>query len=258
MTLAKEKLDKLPAFAEELITIAEEVFRNRIKCADDDHMGVMAIAFSAKQAEHLISVQVLVGARRYSDAAIIARVMLEGMALLIWSWKAPKQRARDWRAYSLVFDLQTLRSKQAAGERVDQGVEEELLRRLAEEGSQFLKKGGDPVDPASYKLKWHLDDDDKGLRVIDILRDLDDPMLVDLYGDLSNWIHWNAKGIAPGLKREGDVVRINWSQNHWGSLALAAGFQALFQSLEVLSAHLHLGYAERLTGLRKRYVEALS
>jgi hypothetical protein len=258
MTFPPEKFNNLRRFTDELLTIGQTVFRDRVKCPDADHLGMMSITFSAKQAEHMLSVQTLVDARRFADASVIARVMLEGLALLIWSNRAPDERPRAWRAYSLVFDLQTLRSKQATGMMLDADVEQDLLDRLTHEASQFLRQGGDPTDPASYKARWHLDDEGKGLRITDILKDLNDPKLVDLYGELSNWIHWNAKGIGSGLKRDGDLVRIDWSAQYRGALALAVGFQSLFQSLEVLDSRLHLGYAEKLDDLRRRYVAALS
>ena len=198
---------------------------------EENHLGVMAITFSAKQAEHLISIQILVRERRYADASIIARVMIEGMALLLWSAKSPNDRPRDWRSYALVFDLETVRAKQAAGEKVDTEFEEELLKRLAVEGAQFLKKDANPKEPDSYKPRWHLGEDKKGVTITAILRELANAVIVDLYGDLSDWIHWNAKGIGGGLKRDGNVVHVSWTTNNWGALALAAGFQALFQSL---------------------------
>src|SRR3989442_468384 len=119
MAVPAEKIDKFVQFAEELINLAGEFFRDRIKCGDEDYLGVMAITFSAKQAEHLISIQALVRERRYSDASVIARVMIEGMALLLWSTKSPVDRPRDWASYALVMDLATLRAKQEAGQEVD-------------------------------------------------------------------------------------------------------------------------------------------
>jgi len=58
-------------------------------------------------------------------------------------------------------------------------------------------------------------------------------------------------------KRDGNVVRVNWTTNHWGALALAAGFQALFQSLEILNEHLALGHKAELDDIRQGYVAQL-
>jgi hypothetical protein len=253
-----ETVSEFRAFTDELLTIANAYFDGGIACAGDDDLGEIAVLFTAKQAEHLVTIHALLDANRIMDATTIARTMLEGLALLLWTAREPATRARAWRAYSLVSDLATLRERQRVGEVFDASVETELKTRLAAEAVIFLKHGCDPMQVGSYRTKWHLGADGKPLRIIEILRDVSDSRFVGLYNDLSNWVHWNAKGIWTGLRRHAGRVHISWSDNSASAKALAASFQALLQSLELLDAHLELGESDRLNEISARYVTRMS
>jgi hypothetical protein len=258
VSASDKTVSEFRVFTGELLGIANACFDGGIACAVGDDIGEMATLFTAKQAEHLVTIHALLDAERAMDATTIARTMLEGLALLLWTAKEPGSRARAWRAYSLVVDLATLRERQRAGDVFDASIEAELAARLATDAALFLKRGCDPMQVSSYRTKWHLDADGKPLRIIDILRDVSDDRFVGLYSDLSNWVHWNAKGIWGGLHRDAGRVRISWASNNASAKALAAGFQALVQSLEVLDAHLQLGQSESLKQISSRYVVQMS
>ena len=97
-------------------------------------MAFMAITFTVKQWEHLGSLAILITSERYFDAGRIARTMIEGAELLVWASQAPAERAGKWKAYSVVFDLQTMRKEREAGHGVAAGLER---RRFAKPRAQW-------------------------------------------------------------------------------------------------------------------------
>ena len=254
-------MEELRAFGRELLRAAQQISGSQIQCRESDDFGVMAILFTAKQTVHYETIHVLIESNGHSDATVIARVMLEGMALLEWASADPEDRARKWRAYSLVFDLRTLRTKQKRGEAVPLQDERELLSRLQTHGPMFLKPGSSEQDtgvPTAYRTRWHFDRSGKSLRISDIVGSIEDPNLLPLYDALSNWIHWNAPGLANGIRRDGDRVRIRWDSESDGALALAAGFQALYGTVRMLDQHFALEHADQLKEIRDRYVATFS
>jgi hypothetical protein len=245
------------AVGRQLLTLGQAMSGTPIKCDEADDLGVMSILFAAKQVGHFETISLVLDAGRYADATIMARVMLEGMALLAWAWEDPDDRPRKWRAYSLVFDLRLMREKQQEGESIPVEEERELIDRLNSTGRMFLRRAdADPGDVGAYHKVWHVDRNGHAPRVSEIIRKVDDGGLIAVYGSLSNWIHWNAKGLARGIHREQGRVRIRWDGAREAGAALTGGFQALHLSLRALNQHFELGRSEELADLRNRFLLA--
>jgi len=249
--------DQVLTFTRELLAASQAVVRGQIRCPESDHLGVMTILFAAKQVGHFETIHSLVGIGKNSDATILARVMLEGMSVLFWASNDPDDRAKKWRAYSLVFDLRLLRERQQSGMATSDDDEEALLVRLETEASVFLKSGRtDHQNPEAYRSRWHLDQSGKAVSISEMIASIDDPNLLPLYDALSNWIHWNVRGLAGGIQREGDHVRIAWDDSRDGSWALSAGFQATLLTMRALDRHFAMGQAQNFLNIRDRYVKA--
>jgi Family of unknown function (DUF5677) len=255
--MAELSLTDLQQFTRELLTVAQSIVRSPIRCSESDDFGVMTILFAVKQTIHFETIHMLLEANKQSDATVIARVMIEGMAILLWVSVDPEDRARKWRAYSLVSDLRLLRDNQRKGELVSAEQEQKLIERLKLEGGVFLKSGSvDAGDPNAYRSRWHIDQTGRSLTISAMVARAQDPNLLPLYDALSNWIHWNARGLGSGIQREGDQVKVRWDTDREGAWALAAGFQAMSLTIRTLDAHFDLGNADELKRIRDRYVEA--
>lgn len=256
--MAQLTIGQLTAFTRELLGESQSMLAAPICCPESDDLGVMTILFAAKQVAHFETIHFLIDCRKHSDATIIARVMLEGMSLLLWASEDPDDRPKKWRAYSLVFDLRLLRERQRTGGASADDNEDALLTRLETEATVFLKAGRkDFGNPDAYRSRWHLDQSGKPVNISDIISGLDDPNLLLQYDSLSNWIHWNVRGLGRGIRREGDHVRISWDDSRDGALALSASFLAILLTMRALDHHFGMGRTERLLDIRERYVRAL-
>ena len=60
---------------------------------DEDALALMALCFTRREAAHLRSILALVRAGQYRDAVLIARSMIEGVALLTWAAREPSTRS---------------------------------------------------------------------------------------------------------------------------------------------------------------------
>lgn len=132
-----ETIKKFERHVNTLLSLTEEILRGPIRYNfDEDHFGFMVLCFTTKQYDHLRSIFVLIKAGLPRDAAIIARVMMEGMVALLWVVKNGRDEfSRQWRAYSLISDFRRMQKKKADGEDVDPSVEKKLNEMLDEEGT---------------------------------------------------------------------------------------------------------------------------
>jgi len=223
-----------------------------VRAPSSDHAAFMSYTFAAKQVEHFGTLGILVDAERYADAQIIARVMLEGAALLDWALKEPAVRPKEWCAFALVLDLRLLREKQNRGESIPDGLEQDLRERLCNEAGRFMKKGeSDPLSPGSYVQRW------PRLTASELVAKYD-PGLGPIYAGLSSWVHWSPRGIGEGVERDGDRVRIDWSNRRSGTLAMASGFQSCGHTCRLLAKHCNLPQEGDLQALLQECVEAVA
>ena len=261
--MTQDTRDTFSRFCQQLTDRCQAILSKKLSAKEDDHLGFMLATFAPRQVDHLHGVGYLLKGECYAQAGILARAMLEGFALLYWA-KDDVDRARRWRAYSLVHDLRLLRQKQTAGEEIAPDHEEELLGRLRSDAQVFLKSGPkknvtDHVlgNPDSYRRVWTVDSDGDHLTISAIIEGLDAD-LKRLYSHFSRNVHWDIVGMAPYLSRASSGYEIATRQPGDALQAMAMGFQACVQTFLLHAVQFEL--PEELTALdvlKNDYVAAL-
>ncbi len=263
--------DVLVRFCERLVKCCDEILETTFPAKEDDHLAFMLGTWAPMQREHLHGVNVLIDRKCFVQAGILARTMLEGFGLIYWA-KDDDDRAKRWRAYCLIHDLQLLREKQKGGETLDPSKEPDLLNHLKKDAQVFLTKkakeraskdGLDSVigDPKSYQDVWHIDVTGKRHSVSSILGDeLGDEGLRDLYGYFSQYVHWGVDGIAKYISRTDSGYEVNPQAQPRDALsAMAMAFQACIQTFILLAVHFkRIGDQKTLRVLREDYLAAVS
>ena len=243
-----------------MLELVELRTKKDFKLNELDHFGFMALCFTYKQLEHAHSIEILVDSGQYIDAAILARVMLEGFLLLGWASLLPEERGLRWRAYALVSDFKLLMEKKHRGEEVNTDVEKELRLRLSEFDEPFLtsiaRKNGKEKYPDPYQKSWRVHADGSKVELRDMVDDLKDPQLKELYENLSQFGHWTPRGIGE-IKRDDLNVRIEFQSKGYAAQACAATFFVLGYTLEILSRHFGLGMESEVTNAFDDYLREL-
>jgi hypothetical protein len=252
-TKALQDIPSLIQFADKLIELTDDMTQ-QAKFDENDHLALMSLCFVSKQNEHLQSIRILVESRRYRDAGLIARSMIEGLCILLWSARKPQKRPLQWKSYAWVEDYKLMLKKEKAGEKVDPAIKSRIGEQLRIYSAEFLQKPKKrqncqshlPSDP--YRNRW-IDQN-----VHDICKEVEGDLLYEkIYRETSQWIHWTIRGMSSAIRRDDlTFVYINTSAD-MGATALASGFQSLFQSAKLLNDHLKLGYDERLMDLIAEY-----
>lgn len=253
---AKRDLPKLRRFADDLITIVDELLSQPIRYKQDDHFAFMALGFTCAQAEHLKAICTLVDAGFHKDAALIARTVIEGLCRLLWAAQMPEERPRLWRMFSIIDDFRI--------------VDPEVWKdnpRLAKELKEKLKKYGplfytrkakqeakkeEPLPKDPYWRDW------TGHTIWQIFSDAAAEKLYTFYRDVSCWVHWSPRGIGSSLDIEENRVRYTTQAPENAATALATGFQALLETALLLDSKLELGFSEPLQQLRAEYIRELN
>lgn len=253
---ALQDIPDLTSFVDELLEISDDMTQ-RAKFSGYDHLALMSLCFVSKQIEHLRSVRILVDAKQYRDAGLIARSMIEGLCILLWAANKPQIRRLHWKAFAWVDDYKLMLRKEKAGEEVNPSDKSRIIEQLGIYGSEFLtpkaKKRQDnqlplPRDP--YRNRW-IDQN-----VYEICKDVEGDLLYEkIYREISQWIHWTVKGMSPAIHlKDMDFSYINTSADI-GATALASGFQCLFESAKLLDFHLKLGFSEKLDSTGSKYTK---
>jgi len=256
MKNSETDLPKMKSLFEDLRGIFKQHYEMRFEYPKDDHFAFMLLCFLSKQYEHSASVLNLVNSESYSDAMIIARNMIEGVAIINWVSKDKNKRALRWRKYCIVTDYRiALKLNMGDKNKIDKSI----LDRLENDGEEYLcerlrkpkiQKNNLSIDP--YKQYWLFDDDGIEVKIYNLF-DEDDKRLYDIYSDMSDWIHWNVNRIGGRLKRDNTEVGYFGNPPRDGCLALSSAFLSLFQLMDVVNQHLKLDYDSVLNNLSENY-----
>ena len=262
----KEDTRLLDTHLGQLQRLGQDTFRKRIRVDhQNDHLGVVAAFFVSKQLVHLDSLLLLVRAKQHSDAAVISRLMLEGMGILLWICRDPEKRALSWRKYSLVSDLRLMEKRMKQGTAVSPEDENQLRNRVACECKEFLKKSVQKHDDStlgflgdSYRKSWLVENGNQ-LQIKDIFVEIESVEHYEIiYLELCNWVHWNPGGFAQMLEWQSDTLSFHPNPVNEGSSALMTAFQALYETLRVLISHLDLTNQNELEKIKDNLIESLS
>jgi len=231
-----------------VLALAEEASRN-ISIQENDDFGFMAAQFLYKQMQHGESVLLLVPRR---DAGLIARTMIDGLYQLLWASRAPEERAKLWRSFSIIHDWRRIQGQRKLGIPVDQEHirrTEALLNAL---GNAHRIKKPKLNQPDPYSKTWH-----GGVRLSDMADAVSRELYDGPYAELSDWEHWGVSGIGESIARENDRVIVNTDSDRIAGVALLAAFQCLLQTLEVADVHLSLKIRDAIQTLGEDFRKTL-
>ncbi|MDQ7839354.1 MAG: DUF5677 domain-containing protein [Thermodesulfobacteriota bacterium] len=264
MTNPERNLPILKNYIDSLISLSCEILSFLPRIDKSDHMAFMALCFASSQHDRLKAIKLLVDAGLCMDAGQIARSMLEGMCYLIWAKKEPSERPLLWLEYAYVQDFKAIQIKEkwkgapdpAYKKKVEDGIRATGTKYYTSKNLEKFQKG-DPLPDDPYVSKWYENELD-GKTIRKVFKEIMVEQLYDIaYADTSGWLHWNITTLEYTLHYEGDTINYCSADPHTACIALSTGFQALDRSLQILDAHLKLGFEERLQELKFKFNQAL-
>ncbi|HEY4355907.1 MAG TPA: DUF5677 domain-containing protein [Acidobacteriaceae bacterium] len=234
--------------AQRILELADKSSRG-ISLREDDDFGFMAIQFLYKQIQHVESVLRLIPSR---DAGLVSRTMIEGLYQLLWTYRAPEERAKRWRSFSIILDWRLIQRRLREGIHVDDSDIRRTDEGIRNFGSlhQMNKPKPNSTDP--YYKNWR-----GGVTVSDMADIVGRELYEGPYAELSDWEHWGVSGIGDAIVRDNDHVTINPDSERVSDLALLAAFQCLFQSLEIVNSCLVLGITSELDSLQANFIDTM-
>ena len=121
---------------------------------------------------------------------------------------------------------------------------------LTKEARQALAAGKTlPKDP--YAKNWYSE------READIFRDVGGATLLEgAYGSFSEWHHWRIRAFGRLLSFDESIstLTIATSDPSQVAMAVATGFQCLWQTMRLFNARCRLGMGQDLRRLRKQQI----
>lgn len=261
--LIERALQALPALyllIDEVLELSDRVGSSNSISAGDvynsslDRAGYMAIAYVAKQDEHLQSVRVLARVDQHRDAWLITRTMMEGCAQLIWAHRNQPQGPDEWFWYEIIEDWRQLVKNAADGDTPDADLESVAQEYLAHYGERYYsdkarKKvaAGTPLPADPYRRQWNQ------LGAASMFRNVEWPEVYEgFYRTASAWLHWSPRQMRLAVVDQGDTLSHRIQDPSRAAQALAAGVVSLYLSLEVLDNHFGLGLKNELDRVAKQ------
>ena len=256
--IARAALPRLNDLADELESLANEVFAQRIPYQPDWGADVMALSFMTKQREHLRSVRTLISADLSRDALLITRTMIEGLGRLLWAFNKIPERTELWLWFGAILDWRQILKNEAAGMVVDADEKAELMNYVDTHGHHYFRPKVRKALEAAEKdgAVYEIPDDPWGnnwtdVKVETMLDEVGGRYLYDsVYRNSSEWIHWGPRAILRATEPgEWDVHKFTEQDWRAAETALRLGCQSLLQSLELLDHQFSLRITERLAEL---------
>lgn len=261
---AERAVNALPAlnrYAEQATRLAEGLLSREIHCdIDNDHFGFMALCFLGEQAGYLRAISELVQRGLGKPAGLVARSMVEGMVLLRWAQADPDRPLR-WRLYVWIVDFRTMMRDTEGGMAIKPQQKARIEEALRAHGDQFLtskaRKNRDtgkrlPMDP--YVRSWYAPNSLSA--IFNEVEGAAKPLYEFIYRAESERTHWSVGSLGRNVHRtEKGVVYAGDSSPKEEATALAAGFQALIETLQDVDTHFKLARSDVIRKLRDEYVE---
>jgi hypothetical protein len=251
----------LVKYCTELVSITDALLSQKIKYREDDHFAFMTVAFADRQLIHMRTILVLAREKCFPDSNAIARQMIEGMAILLWAEQKPAKRALRWKVHVLISDYNLVLEKEKSWKEVKPEIKASLKAQLEVYGEEYLKKDKSlEIDFKDdiFRSKWRFGDDGKNIEFKVLLENISGGNLYGIYNEMCDWLHWNSRGIGIYLKRNTSGISFCWEDCGTITRALACGYQALFQTLEVLNRYFKLGAERQLKEISDKYMGDIS
>lgn len=258
MTSREHARRDLPVLRRNLVALGKlstKAFASHIRMRARSHVRFMLVSFAVKQIEHSHS---LLRLEPSVDTVLIARSMLEGLAQLLWAMKQPRRRPLMWRAFPFVSDWRLLQEQRSQGLMIDPMLERRIREGIRRYGNWFLTKearqalaAGRPLRNDPYAKNWY------GERETDIFRNVGGATLLEgAYGPFSEWHHWRpgAFGRLLSFEESSSTFNMRTSDPNQVAMALATGFQCLWQTMRLFNMRCHLGMGRDLQRLRRRQI----
>jgi hypothetical protein len=178
--------------------------------------------------------------------------MIDGLYQLLWAFRAPEERAKLWRSFSIIHDWRLIQGRLREGIPVD---EKDIRRNevgLQELGAlhRLKKPKANSTDP--YNKYWH-----GGITLKNMADAVSRELYDGPYAELSDWEHWGVSGIGESIEREHHRVIVNTDSDRVAGVALLAALQCLLQTLEVADVHLSLKITDAIQNLGKDFRKTL-
>ena len=262
--MALEAMPRFGMLADELDSLTNELFSERIAYQPDDGASVMVLSFVTKQREHLRSVRLLIDSKQHRDAHLIARTMIEGMGRLLWAFNRKPERTDLWLWFGAILDWRQTKKNEEKGRFVDPVEKVELKTYVDLHGPNYYRpKVRDAIAAATvpgapaYQIPedpWA--NDWTSTAVADMFAELQAKSMYDgVYRDSSEWVHWGPRTILRAMQTaDWGVAGFAEEDLRVALIAMQLGCQSLLQSLEVLDSHFTLGVTERLGEMGRRMV----
>lgn len=205
--MAFPRPESAPRFREHLERVVNLIaaYKESKKYDENDHFAFMALTFLSKQHTHARTIATLQDSR---DSLLIARTMLEGLMLLLWTELEPAERALQWRAFAIVHDWRLFQQLVARGESFEQAKLDETELRLKGYRKLVFKPGalkdlsaGRPLPPDPYRKHWPT------VTLEDIFNEVGEPQLYGgIYAHFCAYHHWAITGFVGSLRRNQSYV----------------------------------------------------
>lgn len=114
------------------------------------------------------------------------------------------------------------------------------------------------LDESSFRAKWLVDDNGKTIPIEGLFTELKSKDLLELYSDMCDWVHWNPRGIGTKIQRKENQILFMENPPNDAVTALAAGFQSLYQIMEVVNQHFSLEFLPLLEKAREEYIKEIA
>lgn len=216
----------------------------------------MALCFVSRQAEYLKSICVLIDAHQHNSAGIIARSMIEGLALLLFASDNQTLPER-WRAFAAIENLALLKKKEASGDYIPSESRSAIEEQVKLFGERFyrrkageLQKKGKALPANPFHPNWY-----GGIRISDVFTKARGGKLYDwIYWETSRLAHWTIGGLTKDIGGDSNTFEYTHQSETVAATSLAVGFQALQESLALLDRRLNLGFAGKIDELRQKHL----
>lgn len=260
---AVRALPALHSFATEATQLAEELLVSEIRFdVDNDHFGFMAMCFLGEQVSYLEAITKLVEQGLGKPSGLVARSMLEGMALLRWA-RADPSRSMRWRSYAWVTDHRAMARVMKSGNSIDLQQKTHIEEALKIQGDQFFspkakkkKAAGQQIPNDPYVRSWYAPNSLASICAQDQSAKL---LYENIYRDESERTHWSVASLGRSVHRnEGGFVYTHNAHPCDDATFLAVGFQSLLEVLLDAEEHLGLGRNSDICDLRNRYISELA